>query len=389
MAWNEPGNGKGKDKDKDPWGDRGQNQGPDVDEFLRKLKNSMSIFGGRKGSGGSADGPGAGSGAGGIGWLFVGLAVLWFAFDSWHMVDERQRGVVLRFGEFDRLMQPGINLAWPRPIERVEKVDVTSVRAFTSQSRVLTRDENIVIVDFNVQYQVTDPVQFLFGARNPEEVLKQASESAVRGVIGTSPMEVVLSGQRAELIAQARDITQTSLELYRTGLLVTDLSLQNARPPGEVREAFDDAISAREDRQRIENEALAYQSRVIPEARGQAARVNQEAEAYRDALIARATGEADRFSQLAQEYRRAPDVTRKRLYLETMQEVLSNNPKVLMDDRDGSNVLYLPLDSLGGGSTGRREPSTFERLPPTTVIAPRDDVRSAREAQRPARGGRP
>ncbi|HRQ65669.1 MAG TPA: FtsH protease activity modulator HflK [Xanthomonadaceae bacterium] len=386
MAWNEPGNGKGKGKD--PWGDGGRNQGPDVDEFLRKLKNSMSIFGGRKGSGGGGDG--AGSGAGGIGWLLLGLLVLWVAFDSWHMVDERQRGVVLRFGEYDRLMPQGLNLAWPRPIEQVHKVDVTSVRAFTSQSRVLTRDENIVIVDFNVQYQVMDPVQFLFGARNPEEILKQASESAVRGVIGTSPMEVVLSGQRAELIAQARDITQTSLELYRTGLQVTDLSLQNARPPGEVREAFDDAISAREDRQRIENEARAYASRVIPEARGQAARVTQEAEAYRDALIARATGEADRFSLLVHEYRRAPEVTRKRLYLETMQEVLANNPKVLMDDRDGNNVLYLPLDRIGGGAPRPGEPGMFERLPPTTVIAPRDDTRAGREAQRPAaRGGRP
>jgi modulator of FtsH protease HflK len=386
MAWNEPGNGKRKD----PWGDGGRNQGPDVDEFLRKLKNSMSIFGGRKGTGGGADGAGGGAGAGGIGWLLLGLLVLWVAFDSWHMVDERQRGVVLRFGEYDRLMPQGLNLAWPRPIERVHKVDVTSVRAFTSQSRVLTRDENIVIVDFNVQYQVLDPVQFLFGARNPEEILKQASESAVRGVIGTSPMEVVLSGQRAELIAQAREITQTSLELYRTGLHVTDLSLQNARPPGEVREAFDDAISAREDRQRIENEARAYASRVIPEARGQAARVTQEAEAYREALIARATGEADRFSLLVQEYRRAPEITRKRLYLEAMQEVLANNPKVLIDDRDGNNVLYLPLDRIGSGAGARgTDPGMFERLPPTTVIAPREDARGGRDAQRPARGGRP
>jgi membrane protease subunit HflK len=384
MAWNEPGNGKRKD----PWGDGGQNQGPDVDEFLRKLKGSLAIFGGRRGPGGGD--AGGGSGAGGVGWLLVGLLALWVLFDSWHMIDERQRGVVLRFGEFTRLMPQGLNLAWPRPIERVIKVDVTSVRAFTSQSRVLTRDENIVIVDYNVQYQVTDPERFLFGARNPEDILKQAAESAVRGVIGTSPMEVVLSGQRAELIAQARDITQASLELYRTGIQVTDFSLQNARPPGEVREAFDDAISAREDRQRIENEARAYASRVIPEARGQAARVIEEAEAYRDSLIARATGEADRFTQLVREYRRAPEVTRKRLYLETMQEVLANNPKVLMDDRDGSNVLYLPLDGLGGGARGV-EPGMFERLPPTTVIAPREDTRTSagRDVQRTARGGRP
>ncbi|MDW8479375.1 MAG: FtsH protease activity modulator HflK [Xanthomonadales bacterium] len=328
----------------------------------------------------------------GIFGLALALLALWVLFDSWHMIDARQKGVVLRFGKFERLLPEGLNFAWPRPVERVLKVDVTTVRAHTSQSRVLTRDENIVIVDYNVQYQVADPVLFLFGARNPEEVLKQAAESAVRGVIGTSPMEVVLSGQRAELISQARDITQAALDLYRTGLRVTDFNLQNARPPAEVREAFDDAISAREDRQRIENEARAYASKIIPEARGQAARILQEAEAYRDALIARAEGEAARFVRLLEEYRKAPEVTRRRLYLETMEAVLAANPKVLVDDREGRNLLYLPIER-GAALRALAPGAAVERLPAATVVAPREEAppRSdfGREAGRSPRGGRP
>ncbi len=382
MAWNKPGKGRSDD----PWSDGGRG-GPDVEDFLRRVRAGV----GRLRGGGGAGGAPRGEGLRGVFGLILLLLALWVLFDSWHMVDARQKGVVLRFGQFHRIMSEGLNFAWPRPIERVRKVDVTTVRAYTSQSRVLTRDENIVIVDYNVQYRVADPVQFLFGARNPEDVLKQAAESAVRGVIGTSPMEVVLSGQRAELISQAREITQSALDLYQTGLRVTDFSLQNARPPSEVREAFDDAISAREDRQRIENEARAYASKIIPEARGQAARILQEAEAYREAKIARAQGEAARFLALLEEYRKAPEITRRRLFLETMEQVLAANPKVLVDDREGRHLLYLPIERLGGFQRNVLGQG-IERLPPATVIAPAEESppRSVgREASRSPRGGRP
>lgn len=381
MAWNKPGKGRSDD----PWSDGGRGS-PDVEDFLRRVRAGVGRLRGGGGMGGAP-----GEGMRGVFGLIVLLLALWVLFDSWHMIDARQKGVVLRFGQFNRIMSEGLNFAWPRPIERVRKVDVTTVRAYTGQSRVLTRDENIVLVDYNVQYRVADPVLFLFGARNPEDVLKQAAESAVRGVIGNSPMEVVLSGQRAELIAQARDITQAALDLYQTGLRVTDFSLQNARPPAEVREAFDDAISAREDRQRIENEARAYASKIIPEARGQAARVLQEAEAYRDARIARAQGEAARFLELLEEYRKAPEVTRRRLFLETMEQVLAANPKVLVDDREGRHLLYLPIERFG-----RLERSILsqgvERLPPATVLAPPEDAGgrpTGRELGRSPRGGRP
>lgn len=382
MAWNKPGKGRSDD----PWSDGGRGS-PDVEDFLRRVRAGVGRLRGGGGGGGGAPG----EGMRGIFGLIVLLLALWVLFDSWHMIDARQKGVVLRFGQFNRIMSEGLNFAWPRPIERVRKVDVTTVRAHTSQSRVLTRDENIVIVDYNVQYRVADPVLFLFGARNPEDVLKQAAESAVRGVIGTSPMEVVLSGQRAELISQAREITQAALDLYQTGLRVTDFSLQNARPPAEVREAFDDAISAREDRQRIENEARAYASKIIPEARGQAARVLQEAEAYREAKIARAQGEVARFLELLEEYRKAPEITRRRLFLETMEQVLAANPKVLVDDREGRHLLYLPIDRLGGPSRGATG-QAIERLPPTTVLAPPEQSPArtlGREASRSPRGGRP
>jgi membrane protease subunit HflK len=383
MAWKKPGKGRSDD----PWSDGGRG-GPDVEDFLRRVRAGVGRL--RGGGDGSGGGP-RGEGLRGVFGLILLLVALWVVFDSWHMIDARQKGVVLRFGQFQRIMSEGLNFAWPRPIERVRKVDVTTVRAHTSQSRVLTRDENIVIVDYNVQYRVADPVLFLFGARNPEDVLKQAAESAVRGVIGTSPMEVVLSGQRAELISQARDITQAALDLYQTGLRVTDFSLQNARPPSEVREAFDDAISAREDRQRIENEARAYASKIIPEARGQAARVLQEAEAYRDAKIARAQGEVARFLELLEEYRKAPEITRRRLFLETMEQVLAANPKVLVDDREGRHLLYLPIDRLGAHPRAVA-PQGVERLPPATVLAPPEESPArggGREVGRSPRGGRP
>lgn len=381
MAWNEPGGGK---NDKDPWnsgGDGPSGQGPDVEAFLNRLKANLNrVFGG--GDGGGASGSG-GSGAPSFGLLLLGLLAAWIAFDSWTVIEERERGVVLRLGKYERLMTPGLNFKWPRPIEQITKVDATTVRNVSDQVRMLTRDENIVMLDFNVQYQVSDPKLFLYGTRDPDETLRQAAESAVREVMGNSEMDLILSGQRAELAAQARERLQAALDQYQTGFTVSEFNLQNARPPQEVKDAFDDAITAREDKQRIENEAEAYAIKQEPEAKGQAARILAEAEGYKAATIARADGDAARFSLLASEYRKAPAVTRKRLYLETMQHVMADNRKVVVSDRNGNNILYLPVDQAGDARPASQGSGFVDRLPPV-VTQPSPGARSSYEDPRQA-----
>lgn len=394
MAWNEPGGGKKKD----PWnsGNKdggGSGQGPDVDAFLEKLKGSLNrVFGSGGNTGGGGANKARGSGGPSFGLIVIGLVLVWLVFDSWTLIDERQRGVVLRFGKFERLMTPGPNFKLPRPIETVQKVDATQIRNVSDQVRMLTRDENIVLVDFNVQYQVSDPNQFLFGTADPEDTLRQAAESAVREVMGNSVMDTILSGQRAELASQARERLQAALDQYGTGLTVSEFNLQNARPPLEVKDAFDDAITAREDKQRAENIALGYASKQVPEARGAAARINSEAEAYKAQAIARAEGDAARFTLLADEYRKAPEVTRKRLYLETMQDVLAGNPKVVVGDRSGNNVMYLPLDKLQGVGTPKpaasgSETTFVERMPAIESATTPRPARDTRETGRTSRGG--
>lgn len=389
MAWNQPGGGNGGGKD--PW--NGRDPGADVEAFLNKLKASLNrVFGGGSGGGnesrrGESDPVGRGL------LLLVLLAVTaWAVFDSVTLVDERERGVVLRFGKFDRLMAPGPNFKWPSPIESVRKINVTDVRSESAQVRLLTSDENIVQIDFGVQYLINDPQKYFFGTREPDETLRQAAEAAIRDVIGGNKMDTILTGERAALAAEAQTRLQTTLDSYDTGLQVTVLNIPNARPPQEVRQAFDDAISAREDKERIESEAEAYRSKVVPEARGEAARVRAEAEGYREATIARATGEAERFSLLLQEYTKAPEVTRRRLYLETMQEVLASNRTVYAGD--GNNVLYLPLGGEAGSqpplnrlpaAAAATPPSMSQSAAPTTQAQDRGSARSTTRPQRPGR----
>lgn len=352
MAWNQPGKGN-----QDPW--KGKDPGNEVEAFLNRLKG---MFGGGSGGGrGSA----ASNGFNPLPWV-LGLVGIWVLFNSFKLMDERQRGVVLRFGEFNRIMTPGPNFKWPWPIESVTIVDATQVVELTDQVRVLTKDENLIDIKFNAQYRRDEPRLFLFGSVNPEQTLRDAAESAVREVVGRSTMDTVLF-DRAELVIAAQERLQESLNFYQTGLTVVNFNLQDARPPEEVKEAFDDAISAREDKNRIENEARAYASKVLPEARGVAARLRTEAEGYRVATIARAEGDAQRFSLLAAEYRRAPEVTRKRLYLETMQQVLAGNPKVIGGN---DNILYLPI---GGNAVRAGAPAEAPviRLP-ATQAAPAD-----------------
>lgn len=327
MAWNEPGSGG---KQRDPWRDNGgggSGGGPDLDALLRRLRDfSNRLFGGKGG------GPGV---------AVLALALVWLAFDSVALIKAGESGVVLRFGQVSRLMSPGINFKLPRPVETLYKVNVGAVRTTNAQVRMLTRDENIVLIDFNVQYLVTDPQKVLFNVRDPDSTLGQAAESAVRSVIGASNMDMILSGQRAELIAHAKELLQNTLDQYNTGLAVNALNFQNVRPPQEVKDAFDDASRALQDKQRLEEEAKAYASKVVPEARGDAATMRAEAEGDKSERIARAEGDAQRFNLVQSQYRAAPEVTRKRLYLETMQSVMAKTPKVI-DFSGGKNILNLP-----------------------------------------------
>ena len=365
MAWNQPG-GDGRD----PWNDRSGQQGPpDLDEVLRKVQARLGqLFGGRggrrPGSGGGGDaGGGGGRGGGGIGALGVGivaaLAVLAWGAYGIYVVDPAEAGVVLRFGQYVRTTGPGPH--WVPPfIERVEKVNVQVIRSqdigFRTQgsssipvaheSLMLTEDENIIDIQFAVQYRVKDPADFLFNVVEPEITLRQATESAVREIVGRSGMDFVITEGRDAVAAEAQVLIQEILDRYRSGLNVTSVNMQNAQPPDQVQEAFFDAIRAREDQERIINEANAYMADIVPKARGRAQAMLEQAEAYRQQVIALAEGETARFLQVLTEYRRAPDITRERLYLEAVESVMANSSKVLVDVQGGNNLMYLPLDRL-------------------------------------------
>lgn len=351
MPWKEPGKG-----DKDPW--KSNNQPPDLDEVFRNVRARMrSLFGGSGGNGTRQAGSG---GSGGIVPLLLVLAVFWIVWDSVHIIDEAERGVVLRFGKFTRELPPGINLTFPRPIESIEKVNISNVRSVEDRGHMLTEDENLVEFAYKVQYRISSARDFLFQVRDPEITLQHAAESALRESVGTSRLDDILEGTTRELVRQeSQRVLQETLDRYESGLLITEFNLSDVNVPAQVREAYSDVIRAREDRQRFIEEARVHANSVIPEARGAAARILQEAQGYRDATIALAEGEADRFELLLAEYRQAPEVTRKRLYLDAMQGVLANSKKVLLDVDSAGNVLYLPLDQMGGEGV-----ITPNRMPP-------------------------
>jgi len=335
MAWNEPGSGN-----RDPW--KGKKDSPDVEAFLRKLREGFGgLFGGGKGGngGGSSSPP-----LGGILLGIVALALIWLVFDSWISIDAQRVGVVLRFGKFERIMHNGLNLKWPSPIEQVIKVETTS-RQTADEVRMLTKDENIVQINFTVQYQVVDAQKYLFAATSPDEALKQAAESAVRQVIGSSDMDQILSSHGSDIVGETKKVLQATLDAYAVGLNVNEINFQNLLPPHEVKEAFDDVNNASNNQKQAINDAQAYAAKVVPLARGEASRILADAEGYKAAQIAKATGDAQRFSLIESQYRAAPEVTRKRLYLETMQQVLGHSQKVI-DSSNGKSILYLPLDKM-------------------------------------------
>ncbi|MEJ2534614.1 MAG: FtsH protease activity modulator HflK [Gammaproteobacteria bacterium] len=354
MPWKEPGKGG-----QDPW--KQGDQPPDLDEVFQNLQNRIrSLFGG----GGGRKSGGSGSGSGGILPLLGLLALFWIAWDSVHIIDEAERGVVLRFGEYTREMNPGINLSLPRPIESVQKVNVSNVRTIEDRGNMLTEDENLVEFTYQVQYRVANARDFLFEVRTPEMTLQLAAESALRESVGTNRLDNILEGTTRELVRQeTQRVLQETMDRYQAGIFVTEFNLVDVNVPNQVREAYSDVVRAREDRERFIEEARVHANSVIPDARGRAARILQEAQGYRDSTIALAVGEADRFKLLLDEYRLAPEVTRKRLYLQAVEGVLSDSKKVLLDVDASGNVLYLPLDGLAGGAS-----SAPSRVPP--MVAP-------------------
>ncbi|HWU68569.1 MAG TPA: FtsH protease activity modulator HflK [Stenotrophobium sp.] len=333
MAWNEPGPGR------DPW-NQGPKKGtgsPDLEEMLKRLKARLG------GSGGKTPGSQISGGVWGL--LIALLAVLWIA-SGFYVVDEQERGVVLRFGRYVATTQPGLRWHLPWPVEDDEVVNVTGVRSIKDEAVMLTKDENIVDVDLSVQYRVSSAEDYLFNVDDPDATLRQATKSAVREVVGQSDMDYILTDGREEVGNRTKQLLQDRLDAYKTGLVVTEVNMQQAQPPEPVQAAFADAIKAREDQQRLKSEAEAYANDRLPKARGAAARQMAEAVGYRAKVIARAQGDASRFLQLDAEYRKAPRVTRERLYLDSIGSVLSNSSKVLVDVDKGSPMIYLPLDQI-------------------------------------------
>jgi len=356
MSWNEPGGDK-----KDPWSGRGDQKGPpDLDEAIRSLQEKLGkIFGGGQGSGG--DGTSPGNSSRNLGFAAVGAVVLW-GFSGFYIVDEGNHGVETRFGKYLATTQSGWNWHIPAPIEQVQIVNVKQQRfievgyrsggseqitgSVPKEALMLTKDENYVDVRLAVQYQVKDAKDFIFNVANPAATLKQVTESAQRGVIGSSTMDFVLTEGRSEIVTQIKKEIQDVMDTYKSGIQITSVNLQDAQPPEQVQNAFEDAIKAREDEQRLINEAEAYSNDVVPKARGAAARKIQEAEGYKEQVIAQAEGETNRFTKLLTEYTKAPDVTRKRIYIEAMESVLAQTNTVLVDVKGGNNLLYLPLDKI-------------------------------------------
>lgn len=355
MAWNEPG---GNSNNQDPWGDRnkrgGQKQGPpDLDEALRKLQNNLKgLFGGPKKPGSK------GAGFGLVAAIIAVLAAMWL-YTAVYSLDEQEQAVILRFGKYHETVGPGLNIYFP-PMDRKFEQNVTRERAYTRQGPMLTEDENIIEVPLTVQYKISDLEAYVLNVDGPERSLQEATESALRHVVGSTEMDQVLTEGREVLAVEVKERLQRFVDMYRTGITVTQVNVQNAQAPREVQESFDDVIRAREDEQREKNQAETYANGVIPEARGRAQRLREEANGYRDEKISRAEGEADRFTKLVTEYRKAPEVTRQRLYLETMEEVFSNTSKVLLTGDQGQNsLLYLPLDKMldGRNTTPQRSSS--------------------------------
>ncbi|WP_374339826.1 FtsH protease activity modulator HflK [Methyloversatilis sp.] len=382
-------------------GNKGGNQGPpDLEDLWRDFNRRLSgMFGGKSsGDGGSDARPPVGPRqfGGGIGIILGLVLVVWLA-SGLYIVDASQRGVVLRFGKLHETTEPGLQWRLPFPIDSHELVNLTGVRTVEigyrgsernkvlNEALMLTDDENIINIQFAVQYVLKDPVAYLFQNRLPEDTVVHAAETAMREIVGKSKMDFVLYEGREQIAVDAQGIMQQILDRYETGIQISKLTLQNAQPPEQVQAAFDDAVKAGQDLERQKNEGQAYANDVIPKARGTASRLMEEANGYKQRIIATADGDASRFRQVLAEYVKSPEVTRQRMYIDTMQQIMTNTSKVMIDSKGGGNLLYLPLDKLmqqagvsADGSARVAEPMT---LPPLMTDQTANDARN-REALR-------
>ena len=343
MAWNEPGGGK------DPWGGNRNDQGPpDIDEALKKLKEKFSLFGSGGGSGGA-------SLKSLLPMALLVLLVVWGLLGV-YQVDEKEQTVILRLGKYRETVGSGLH--WNPPlVDSRTTVSVTEERQYSTRGLMLTQDENIVEVALSVQYNVEASAKdFVLSIRAPELSLQLATDSALRHVVGSTGLDGVISTEREQVAIATQEKLQDLLDLYSSGISVVKINIEDAKPPNEVKAAYDDVIKAREDLERLVNEAQAYSNGVIPEARGEAQRLREEAQGYLSQVVSKSQGEANRFIKLLTEYQKAPEVTRKRLYIDAIEQVMTNSTKILVDTESGNNMLYLPLDKLvqqGGGSSSR------------------------------------
>jgi membrane protease subunit HflK len=363
MAWNDPG------KNRNPWGNRPDKGAADLDEALRNLQRKLSqMFGGKGGGddGGHGDGRGGGFGGSsnamrGFGFSTVALVLA----GIWALT-------VTRFGQYVSTSEPGLRWHIPWPIEARQVINVETIEGVNDQTRMLTSDENLVDINIAVQYRRAEPVAYAFNVRDPDQTLKEVAESAIRETVGRSELEFVLEQGRQEITARTKELIQRTLDAYKTGIEVTTVNLQGVNVPEQVQNSQRDAIKAREDRERLALEAQAYSNDILPKAKGSAARQSEDAAAYKARIVADAEGEAQRFTQLLASYERAPGVTRQRLYYETMEEVLGNTNKVLVDTKGTGSMIYLPLDKLSEGRTRTLTLDEQRQVPAT--VQPRASV---------------
>jgi len=360
MAWNDPG------KNENPWQRRPEKGPPDLDELLRRLQKQLrGIFGGGSSGGGGTPGgsfSGPGGRAIGIGSVLLGVVAVWVLFGSFYLNGAAERSVITRFGQYIKTTSGGFNMRLPWPIDRRTVVNVTEFRSFTDRTRMLTQDEALVDIDLAVQYRRVDPVKFAFNVRDPEQTLGDVSESAIREVVGQNTLNFVLEAGRQEISAKTKDLVQRTIAAYNTGIEIISVNLQGVSVPEQVAPAQKDAIKAREDKERATLSAETYANDIVPKARGAAVSVVEGARAHRNRVIADADGQTQRFLALAAEYQRAPAVTRERLYLETIEQVLASSAKIIVDVEGTGNMIYLPIDKLLELRSPQRGPTD---TPPT------------------------
>jgi membrane protease subunit HflK len=378
VAWNEPGGGKGKD----PWGRRKEQGPPDLDQVFRDLRDKLAGLFGGSGGGSSSSGGGSGISSTGVILIVVSAVLLWLATGT-YIINQGERGVELKFGKKNEVTGPGLHWRLPWPIEKVEKVNVDQVSTLrigrgdkskggSDSGFMLTEDENIVVVEFTVQYKIKDASDYLFSVRDPVSTIVQAMESASREVVGKSQLDFIITEGQLDVSDKTQQLLQEILDRYKSGIQIVKVQMQKVTPPEEVKAAFDDATKAREDGARVIKEAEAYSNDIIPRARGAAERLKQEAQGYKASVIARAEGDARRFTSIVNEYVRYPVVTRERMYIDTMEQVLSNTTKIFVDQKGGS-MLYLPLDKLlqqrqesGAGGVSNLQPLPEPDVTPST-----------------------